>query len=508
MSCKKIISFTLFLLLLPVAVFAQEDKTVTLTVSAQGQTISEAKQNALRDAIEQAFGTFISSNTEILNDDLVKDEIVSVSNGNIQDYEVISELELPNGSYATTLIATVSVTKLTSFVESKGVSVEFKGGLFAANIMQQELNEKAELKAVENIVKASYEILKNSFDYFVETKGSPTLNNEKYDIQLRVSIKLNENFYQFRRFFINSLSGLTMNQSEINNYEEIKKPIGQLIIRKDTINFQENFIRKGEYGSYLKKSFDENSEKIVYLDVLYNKHPRIPHARGDMAELRVSEVTSQKELKDKFVPTLFKGARSLPEVMYKVKKNDLGYAKIFFRNPSSMTLLNRYFQIALYWMLNFEISNNVDSIIGFDILEKDRNSVKNRFFFTILNHFNRPGFPEIYSKNCRSSECRESMEHFFDWSSNFYTNEKFLTNLYSISYATRDKASLYTNSAAAYFPNLLSILPIKITPKIMLASFSNFKAGDEIASIEYTDIKTLEEIKQISEYTVKRIIKD
>jgi len=62
---------TLFVLLNFSLVFSQNDKTVTLTVSAQGQTISEAKQNALRDAIEQAFGTFISSNTEILNDELV-----------------------------------------------------------------------------------------------------------------------------------------------------------------------------------------------------------------------------------------------------------------------------------------------------------------------------------------------------------------------------------------------------------------------------------------------------
>ena len=121
--------------------YSQDDKTATLTVSAQGQTISEAKQNALRVAIEQAFGAFISSNTEILNDELIKDEIVSVSNGNIQDYEVISEVELPNSGYATTLKATVSVTKLTSFVESKGGIVEFKGGLFAVNMMQQELNK-------------------------------------------------------------------------------------------------------------------------------------------------------------------------------------------------------------------------------------------------------------------------------------------------------------------------------------------------------------------------------
>jgi hypothetical protein len=48
----------------------------------------------LRSAIEQAFGAFISSKTEILNDNLVKDEIVSVSNGNIQKFEVLSEAQI------------------------------------------------------------------------------------------------------------------------------------------------------------------------------------------------------------------------------------------------------------------------------------------------------------------------------------------------------------------------------------------------------------------------------
>ena len=51
--------------------YAQDDNTVTLVVSGQGKTQDEAKQNALRSAIEQAFGTFISSETVINNDSFV-----------------------------------------------------------------------------------------------------------------------------------------------------------------------------------------------------------------------------------------------------------------------------------------------------------------------------------------------------------------------------------------------------------------------------------------------------
>ena len=217
----------LLIFMIPYKGVAQEDKTVTLTVSAQGQTISEAKQNALRDAIEQAFGTFISSNTEILNDELVKDEIVSVSNGNIQDYEVISEIELPDGDYATTLKATVSVTKLTSFVESKGVSVEFKGSLFAFNVNQQILNEKNETKAIEGMVKILKNIADRSFDFTIKPSDPFSLNssNENWRIPLEIKIRTNKNILLFKGFLYETLKGISLSKSEVNNYISLGKKI-------------------------------------------------------------------------------------------------------------------------------------------------------------------------------------------------------------------------------------------------------------------------------------------
>ena len=155
---KKTLLILAFLISLQIK--AQEDKTVTLTVSGTGKTIEEAKTNALRSAIEQAFGAFISSKTEILNDNLVKDEIVSVANGNIQKFDIISQVEIPNNGYAMTLNATVSISKLTSFAESKGIAVEFKGGLFAQNIKLQKLNEDAWCNYYINI-KPSQKLKKN-----------------------------------------------------------------------------------------------------------------------------------------------------------------------------------------------------------------------------------------------------------------------------------------------------------------------------------------------------------
>jgi hypothetical protein len=205
--------------------YAQDDKTVTLVASGQGKTQDEAKQNALRNAIEQAFGTFISSKTEILNDNLVKDEIISVANGNIQKFEIISEVQIPNGDYATSLKATVSVTKLTSFVESKGVVVEFKGSILAANVKQQMLNEENEIKSIGNIVGTCKEILDLSCDFSI-VRGEPKQknnDNNNWSVPIIIYVKFNKNIEQFNQYLLNSIKGIAMSQDEVSQYNQLGK---------------------------------------------------------------------------------------------------------------------------------------------------------------------------------------------------------------------------------------------------------------------------------------------
>lgn len=237
---------------------SSSNKTTTLVVTGQGKTKYEAQQNALRNAIEQAFGAFISSKTEVLNDSLVKDEIVSVSNGNIQKFEEVSETILQNNDFSVTLKATVSITKLTSFVESKGWEVEFKGALFGANIRQQKLNEEAEFKAILNLCKVSNEMLSNSLDYSLETK-EPILSNEsnKYQIAITVKATANENFKKFSDYFRSTVKSICMTTEDVVNYNTLNKKVYTLIFEdneklsfrspKTCIAFQNLFIKSNQY---------------------------------------------------------------------------------------------------------------------------------------------------------------------------------------------------------------------------------------------------------------------
>jgi len=232
-----------------------ESKVAVITVSGSGKTQDEAKQNALRNAIEQAFGTFISSNTQILNDELVKDEIVSVSSGNIQEYTVLSEVQTSDGYWSNTVKAKVAIDRLTSFCESKGVNVEFKGSLFALNIKQQILNEENESKVIEDMAVVVKKIFDKSFDYEIsagEPKNSVTDEN-KWQIPLTITIKANTNIYNASKYFYNTLLGLSLKPEEIQNYESLNKDYVAIAFAPVKNSVQENSINKTEIDKKKKK---------------------------------------------------------------------------------------------------------------------------------------------------------------------------------------------------------------------------------------------------------------
>jgi|688.fasta_scaffold27382_5 hypothetical protein len=220
--------------------FSQGENNITVLAIGQGKTKDEAKQNAFRSAIEQAFGTFISSKTEVLNDNLIKDEIVSVSNGNIHKFEIVSDVQLPNNEYAVTINTTVSVNRLTSFVKSKGVEIEFEGGLFANDFKQKLLSENAEKKAIFNLCDVSWSILSKSVDYEMQTGKQPILldkTSELFGLPIRITAKSNSNKKLFNDYFTSTLKNISIPRKFMNSYNEASLPLYKFKVSnfKDTI---------------------------------------------------------------------------------------------------------------------------------------------------------------------------------------------------------------------------------------------------------------------------------
>ena len=449
----------LIALLFSIQAFAQENRTVTLVVSGQGITKDEAKQNALRSAIEQAFGTFVSSKTEILNDELVKDEILSVANGNIQKYEIISEVEIPNGDYATTLNATVSVSKLISFVESKGGIVEFKGGLFATNILMQELYERNEPDALSNVLNTLKQISYKSFDYKINA-SDPISNNGLWIIPLKVDVLANSNFLNIPTILEQTIKSLSLSPEEYNNYLKLNKPIFPISLA--TLNSNETY--------YLRNI--ESIELVV--DFIYSLNNSITRFSIDngVTKNTLSDYTPTKiykkdlpgEIERSMGPGNYDGNDAQGPFIYKESIN--GIVKIQDEN----------FRIILIG----RCGTCAASIFKYCGSRGDNN-------MPILD------YKELY-----------------DFEENFNTYQYSVNapcgNLEDPSFFNRLLEDKEFKAFLAFFKDKKGVSQLKQrqNPKDLglVISFNSIKSNISILNFEILDLKTLDEIKKISTYKI------
>ena len=223
---------------------ANSNDEVTLIVSGKAVDSEKATTIALRSAIEQAYGTFVSASTTILNDDLVKDEIVTISNGNIKSYKVLSEAKCEDGQVMVTVDATVCISKLVSYAKSKGASTEFAGATFAQSMKIKELNKKNELQALQNVLTMTKELLPIAFDkklYVADpciAKAIPQYDNPRsnlekqyydygnltdgyYQMTMYVIMEPNDNTDKVMSSILGTLDAISLSTEEIEEYRKV-----------------------------------------------------------------------------------------------------------------------------------------------------------------------------------------------------------------------------------------------------------------------------------------------
>ena len=197
---------------------AQGVDDVTLVVSGDGSTKEEATNVALRSAVEQAYGVFVSANTEIVNDELVKDEIATMTSGNVKSFKELSCVLLPNGNQMVTLQAVVSTKKLAAYAQSKGARCEFAGATFGANLRLLELNQVNTQKAFDNLLQQCKAIA----PYLVE----PSLQVEDLTVEglmsFRVTLYSTPNLWEFSELIVTTLKALKINDEQLETLKQMK----------------------------------------------------------------------------------------------------------------------------------------------------------------------------------------------------------------------------------------------------------------------------------------------
>lgn len=368
---KRTLLFALSLALLQTLGFGQTNQTIdliTIKIVCEGNSETEAITEGLRSALNQTSVVFISSNITVINDQITNDQVSMINNGSINKYTILDKYIDEKGHVKLNLEVSISLNKLESFVKSTGGETELKGGLFAANIKLMELNEKAEQKAVSDLIIICKEILKNSFDYNIKN-GEPTNNNGIWQIPLEITIAKNSNYLNFTSFFYKTLKNISMGQEEINKYAQLKKQIFSIGLFDNTnlsnstpqILFYENSFNEANLKSLLK-SFNLNYFVKYYQRSDINSDDTLSYLSNTHA--------GAEKFKSNFI-SLYRSLQNNINYMpndYKVlnrfyTSNPSGnYNSVFFRSENSYLEIERFIESIESNIKDIKINNGIDSI--------------------------------------------------------------------------------------------------------------------------------------------------
>lgn len=129
---KQVVNFLIFccmFLLLNSTTNAEEpEKTEKVIATGVGVDADKARANAIRNAVEQVMGTYVSSDTIVKNNQLLKDEILSYSGGYLKDSRVINQEKTEDGLFSVKLEAQVVSTKLKRKIEDLNITTRTVAG--------------------------------------------------------------------------------------------------------------------------------------------------------------------------------------------------------------------------------------------------------------------------------------------------------------------------------------------------------------------------------------------
>lgn len=218
------------LILFPFFAFAQDAKLETIIAFGTGVDENIALTNAKLNALEQVFGTFITTTTVIENDSIVLNKIVSITNGQITNYEIVKSEKTDYG-YIVTIKLDANISKLVNFCESIGIEANVKGSLFSVNLATKMNNRANEVYVIQNFINTFKSEIGSMFDYNISTDEPIKASNaDKYLIRINCSVVINKNFNSIVNVLINLIDQVAIKQTELPDFKKSNLEFYPLII--------------------------------------------------------------------------------------------------------------------------------------------------------------------------------------------------------------------------------------------------------------------------------------
>lgn len=248
-TLKKLFIFTFFCLGIVPLSNAQEIKIIS---TGQGTTEDEATKTALRSALEDAYGTFISSSTKIENDVLVSDEIVSLTQGNIKEYDVANSSQLANGLYSVTVESVVSLNELATYCQNKGMRISFNGKAFGMELKIREFNRQNEIKILKNLAQQIILMPSNLYDFELQTT-EPKQKESAISIFVLITPHSTSNMISVSKLYESTVKSISLTKDERKLYDKLGVPYYKEYLYSNS--YKPLYFRDKEAIKLLKKVF-------------------------------------------------------------------------------------------------------------------------------------------------------------------------------------------------------------------------------------------------------------
>lgn len=183
------------------ALFAQKGSLVAgsgerkIVTTGMGVTPEAAVKDALRSAVEMVVGAVVNSETRIANDEIISDEILTLSHGFVRKYEKVAESANGADGYTVTVAAIVTEKHIADKLQAKGVTVNYNTSALFAQYKEWDRLAMAEKTMAEKLfgLEAIKQKRCNVYDYQM-TVDEPIRENGKYKIKVFRTATKNANW--------------------------------------------------------------------------------------------------------------------------------------------------------------------------------------------------------------------------------------------------------------------------------------------------------------------------
>ena len=244
-----------------------------------GKTCEESKLNAFVNSLNKISGTYINASTKISNEEIIANNITSITQGGIITNPRIYKACYTNKDDLKESVWILSITSdgISKLIKSINNTISINGAFISIEMEKIKKNEQSETKAVENILDFITDQFNNSFEYEISNlDNSFKIVKENVEIPIKISIKNNKNIEYARDYLINNIEKVALDQTSINfinKYYKDKKFYNISInnkvysfLKKETIDKILNFYKNYFKISNVYKIENDCNDKLNFIE--------------------------------------------------------------------------------------------------------------------------------------------------------------------------------------------------------------------------------------------------